>query len=157
MRGDVIDRYTAPTHRLFEVIGERQLPISTIGIGDGGNEIGMGCFAWEDLVAAVPYPAAPRIMCRTATHLALVAGTSNWGAYALALGAAAVRGLSCRGERFEPAAQQTLVERLVAKGGTVDGKTRRSEATVDGLPPDAYLQPLVEMRRVLDERVFRRP
>ena len=58
MRGQSINAYTAKTHRLFERIAAERLPITTIGIGDGGNEIGMGSFAWETIVDAVGGDAA---------------------------------------------------------------------------------------------------
>ena len=45
MRGVPISAVVAPAHRLFDTIASQRRPITTIGIGDGGNEIGMGCIS----------------------------------------------------------------------------------------------------------------
>jgi D-glutamate cyclase len=149
MRGEAIDRYTAPVHRLFERISERQLPIATIGIGDGGNEIGMGSFAWEQIVAAIAGPASGRIACRIATDFAIVGGVSNWAAYALALAVVRLCGARDLGRAWDERRQRALIEALVADAGAVDGVTLRREATVDGLSLDVYLEQLAAMRRLL--------
>ena len=70
-------RQTAPLHLLFEDDGW-QRPWTTIGIGDGGNEIGMGSLP-KDLAARIPNNVAATI---PADHL-LVAGVSNWAGYGL--------------------------------------------------------------------------
>jgi hypothetical protein len=144
MLGEPLESYVAPTHRLFELIAEQRLPTTTIAIGDGGNELGMGCFLWEDLVAAIATGPAGKIACRVAADLGLLAGTSNWGGYALALAISTLRGRTLTGPWFQPAGQQTLLQTLVA-AGAVDGRTRKPEATVDGLTPDDYLGVLAEM------------
>jgi hypothetical protein len=146
MRGEAIDEHVAPIHRLFDRVVERHLPITTIGIGDGGNEIGMGSFAWESLVEAIDSPQAAKIISRVACDYTLVGGTSDWAAYALALAVAALRGPSCAD--WDASTQAELVEHLVS-AGAVDGATRNATATVDGLPLDVYLEPLVAMRKLL--------
>ena len=148
MRGRSINGLTAKTHRLFEWISEHRLPVTTIGIGDGGNEIGMGQFPWELMVAAGG-TSAGRIACRIATDFALVAGVSNWGAYALALAIARLRGPGQGADAWDEAQQRRLIEAMLDQAGAVDGITLRAEATVDGLPLDAYLRPLTEMRGIL--------
>ena len=55
--------------------------IVTIGIGDGGNEIGMGK-VFERVVANVQF--GSEIACSVASHYLITAGVSNWGGYALA-------------------------------------------------------------------------
>ncbi len=150
MRGEPLEAYMAPTHRLFERIVERELPIRTIAIGDGGNELGLGCFLWEDLVAAIATGSAGKIACRVAANITILAGTSNWGAYALALAVARLRGLSLSQPWLTPAGQQRLLEAIVA-AGAVDGRTRRAEPTVDGLSAEDYLQTLAEMRDLLKQ------
>jgi hypothetical protein len=146
MRGESIDAHTAPAARLFEAIAERSLPITTIGIGDGGNEIGMGSFPWEDVATALGGEAtAGRIVSRIATDFPLIAGVSNWGAYALALAVARLRGLEVSNRWLRPEGQRQLIEALVAEAGAVDGRTLRAEATVDGLSLEAYLQLLAEL------------
>ncbi len=149
MRGQSIDRWTAPLHRLFEAVGRRQLDISTIGIGDGGNELGMGRYPWELLAEALGDGRSGAIVSRVAADWVPIAGVSDWGAYALALATARLRGATGLGRSWTADAQRTLVETIVDEAAAVDGVTLRSEATVDSLPLDTYLEPLVEMRRLL--------
>jgi hypothetical protein len=146
MRGLDINAYTAKTHRLFEEVARRRLPIVTVGIGDGGNEIGMGSLPWEIVKAAVKNGHGGRIACRIATDHLLLAGVSNWAGYALATLTACLRGRPEVVAPLGPDAVRTLIERLV-EAGAVDGVTRRREATVDGLPMDEYLRVLREIRR----------
>ena len=75
-----MSRETAPLHLLFEERGWRR-PWVTIGIGDGGNEIGMGRLPQDIVVNDIPNGAL--IAATTATDYLIVAGVSNWGAYAL--------------------------------------------------------------------------
>ena len=123
MRGMPVDSVTPPLHRLFEIIGERRLPIVTLGLADGGNEIGMGRIAWETVCAAVASPVAGRIACRIATDYLILAGVSDWAAYALAACVCVERG---RGDVLGPwneARQRLLVETIV-RAGALDGVTR---------------------------------
>jgi hypothetical protein len=149
MRGDVIEAHTAEAHRLFEMIAERKIAVTTIGIGDGGNEIGMGRFDWQTLVEAVGSPSAARIAARMPTDYAIIAGVSNWGGYALALATARLCDAVELGRDWNVATQQTLIETMVRETDAVDGLTHRHEATIDGLPLEVYLQPLAAMRKLL--------
>jgi hypothetical protein len=149
MRGESINGHVAKTHRLFEEIRQRRLPITTIGIGDGGNELGMGQYAWDALVEAIGDDSAARIACRVATDFAMIAGVSDWASYALALTVARLRGGDELGRDWDAVGQRDLIEALVTKTGAVDGVTLRHEPTVDGLPLDDYLQPLVDLRQQL--------
>lgn len=103
----------------------------TIGVGDGGNEVGMG-----NVRARLARTGA--LMARIAStvtvdHL-VVAGVSNWGAYGIVahLGRAAGRPLL-----HTPAEERQLVTACV-EAGAHDGVSRRREATVDALPLDAH-------------------
>ncbi len=148
MRGMPVDAVTVPLHRVFEIIRERGLPIVTLGLADGGNEIGTGRIAWELVRAAVPSHVAGRIACRIATDYLILAGVSDWAAYALAAAVCVERG---RREVLAPwnsAGQRLLIETLVS-AGALDGVTRTSRATVDGLPLERYLEVFDEIRRIL--------
>jgi hypothetical protein len=149
MRGKLIDDSTAPLHLLYEH-GPRQLPdLKTIGIGDGGNEIGMGCVPWEDLARRIGGETSAWIPCRIATDWNVIAGTSNWGAFALAAATLLlmnrVQALAPLDEDF----QRRLLEQMVVEGPAIDGMTRRREATVDGLPFATYIQSWLGIRRLL--------
>lgn len=138
MRGASIDAVTAPTHLLFEMAAKRAGAIKTIGIGDGGNEIGMGLLPWETLRAALTGEHAGRTICRIATDRLILSGVSNWGAYALACAVAGLRGRADLLSGWDGAAQRRLIERLVQDAGAVDGVTGRREPTVDGIPLEDY-------------------
>eukprot|EP00952_Eustigmatos_sp_NYUAD-ZCMA_P005446 23797-Eustigmatos_ZCMA.PRE.1 len=60
----------------------------SIGIGDGGNELGMGKVI--DLIYESCIPDAERIGCVVPTNYLIVASVSNWGGYALAAAIALV-------------------------------------------------------------------
>ncbi|MGH7331778.1 MAG: DUF4392 domain-containing protein [Candidatus Rokuibacteriota bacterium] len=103
----------------------------TIGVGDGGNEIGMG-----NVQARVSRlgPLMARIAAVVRTDHLVVAGVSNWGAYGIT---AALGRLEGRALLHSPDTERRLIEACV-KAGAVDGITRRPEATVDGLDPDVH-------------------
>jgi hypothetical protein len=148
-RGKLIDDSTGPLHLLYRQPPRPEPGLKTIGIGDGGNEIGMGCVPWEDLARRIGGDAAAWIPCRIATDWNLIAGTSNWGAFALA---AATLWLMNRVEALRPLDgdfHRRLLEQMVAEGPAIDGMTRRREATVDGLPFATYIQSWLGIRRLL--------
>lgn len=149
MRGEITDPCTGDLHRLFEEVHRYRPAARTIGIGDGANEIGMGAIPWEELVRRLPGEHAPRIPCRIATHWNIVAGTSNWGAQALAAGVLALRGEAAALAEWSTAHQRQVLQRMVAEGPAVDGATALPEATVDGLPFLTYIQPWESMLRLL--------
>jgi hypothetical protein len=147
MQGLDIDGYSAKAERLFDLVRREQPQVTTIGIGDGGNEIGMGSIAWEILHAAVASPVAGRVACRIATRYTLLAGVSDWAAYALGLGICGLRDARRVAIGWDIRAQRELIEMLVSEAGAVDGVTGEHTATVDGLDLDTYLAPLAELRR----------
>lgn len=71
---------TAPLNLLFQEDSWTR-PWRTIGIGDGGNEIGMGALPKEIIKNDIPN--GPLIAASVATDYLIVAGVSNWGAYGL--------------------------------------------------------------------------
>ena len=146
MHGRDIANLTAPAHRLFE--GKRNYV--TIGIGDGGNEIGMGKLPRATIAKNVSNGEA--IACRTATDFLIVAGVSNWGAYALTAGVMLLRD-QASAEVFDPAEEKALLEYLASRGLFVDGVTGQRTATVDGLTWDVYASALVRVRDVVQKSV----
>ncbi|MEO0687345.1 MAG: glutamate cyclase domain-containing protein, partial [Cyanobacteria bacterium J06649_11] len=73
MKGEDITAYTAPLHLLFE-----HENIISIGIGDGGNELGMGNISRKIIANSVRY--GEEIACRVECDYLIVCGVSNWGA-----------------------------------------------------------------------------
>ena len=149
MQGESINGRTAKTHRLLEIAAARA-DLTTIGILDGGNEIGAGSIPWEVVREAGSSRAGATAACRIATNHVILAGVSNWGAYALAHAVCRLRHdltpLLVGGAEQ----QRQLIAALVGEAGAVDGVTRLREATVDGLPMETYLQMLVGIRRMFD-------
>jgi hypothetical protein len=119
----------------------------TIGIGDGGNEIGMGKIPHETIVKNIPN--GDLIHCRVPTDHLIVAGVSNWGAYALAAGVFVLKGVTPPADLFDPDREREILEVMVREGPLVDGVTGKQTATVDGLTWDEYVKPLVRIGEIL--------
>jgi hypothetical protein len=145
-RGRDITAEMAPAHHLFDAAARQRPRPTTIGIGDGGNEIGMGKVPWATIRRNIPNGAL--IACRVPADHLIVAGVSNWGAYALAAGVMLLRG---KGDTslFDADRERELLAVMVEKGPLVDGVTGRKTASVDGLAWDQYAGPLVRMGDLL--------
>ena len=120
----------------------------TIGIGDGGNEIGMGSITPTTMAKNIID--SQRIHCVVPCDYLIVSGVSNWGAYALAAGFSLLRGSKHPIELFHPDRELGTLMLMVDDGPLVDGVTGRQEATVDGLPWDVYAAPLLRIREILE-------
>jgi hypothetical protein len=142
MRGHDVTPFTLPLHELFETTG----PI-TIGVGDGGNEIGMGKIPWSVIARSVPNGGV--IACRVPTDHLIVCGVSNWGAYALAAGLWRLAGATGAAAVFDSDAERELWHNVLKQHKLVDGVTGQRELTVDGLDWETYSAPLRAMRDVL--------
>ena len=81
-RGMDISEHTARVDELFEVEG-----MTTIGIGDGGNEVGMGK-VYDAIINELGATSA----CAVATDHLIVSTVSNWGAYGLLACLSAIAG-----------------------------------------------------------------
>jgi hypothetical protein len=103
----------------------------TVGIGDGGNEIGMG--AVRAKIARLDALRARIATVVPVDHL-VVAGVSNWGGYGIV---AALARLTGNDLLHTPEIERRLIEACVA-AGACDGVTRRREPTVDSLGSDTH-------------------
>ena len=148
MRGLDITDHTEPADRLFRLWPQVHPNLRTIGIGDGGNEIGMGKIPHETIVKNIPN--GDLIHCRVPTDHLIVAGVSNWGAYALAAGVYVLRGVKPPSDLFDPDRERAILEVMVREGPLVDGVTGKQTATVDGLTWDEYAKPLIRIREILE-------
>ncbi|MBN1553016.1 DUF4392 domain-containing protein [bacterium] len=98
----------------------------TIGIGDGGNELGLGILA--------PLLPKSRPACHITASYTLIGTTSNWAAFGL------VAALELASERTDllPSPEWVLSSlKTVAASGAVDGLTGKPSSFVDGFPPGA--------------------
>ncbi len=148
MRGRDMTDLMLPAHHLCSRGRDGRPLWTTIGIGDGGNEIGMGKVAHETVVKNIPNGGL--IHCRVATDFLIVAGVSNWGAYALAAGVYVLRGVRPPADLFDPDREREILDVMVREGPLVDGVTGRQTATVDGLSWEEYAKPLVRIREILE-------
>jgi hypothetical protein len=143
MRGVDVSPWTAPLDDLFLAGSWRR-----IGVGDGGNEIGMGKLPAG--LSARHVPNGERIACVTTCDHLVVAGVSNWGAYGLIAALAVVHPeWSATLARFLTAERDLAITRaVVADAGAVDGVTARREATVDGFGPEVHGALVDGLRRI---------
>ncbi len=144
MRGRDISHEMLPVRTWFETPQRA----ASIGIGDGGNEVGMGKVPHETIVKNIPN--GDQIHCRVPTDHLIVAGVSNWGAYALAAGIYVLRGVKPPTDLFDPDREREILEVMVREGPLVDGVTGQQTATVDGLSWGEYVKPLVRIREILE-------
>ena len=110
----------------YLVIEAHAKGIATIGVGDGGNEIGMGKIHAELKRSALPYAEQCRCGCGggivpvTPTDVLVAATISNWGAYGIAACLAALLG---RREVFHDAEVEGELLRAAASSSFIDGVT----------------------------------
>lgn len=147
MRGRDITDLMQPADHLFDPNGTKKRQV-TIGIGDGGNEIGMGKIPHETVVKNIAN--GDLIHCRVPTDHLIVAGVSNWGAYALLAGLHVLRQVFPPAVGFDPDREREILEVMVREGPLVDGVTGKQTATVDGLTWEEYIKPLIRIREILE-------
>lgn len=144
MRGVEITIHHAAVHRWFE---DEMRPCATIAVGDGGNEIGMGRLPRELIEAEITE--GRRIACRTEADQLIVAGLSNWGAYALAAGLLRLKEAPGAGEIFDEEALHGRWAPIVERGALVDGMAGVPALAVDGQPWEAYIRSFRAIRDLL--------
>ena len=138
MRGQDITEYTAQVDHLF-----LNHP-NTIGIGDGGNELGMGNFAEHT-------PTVPTLVkkpCVVSCTGPIICSVSNWGCYGL------IAALSLlRGRNLLPSieAERAMVEKCVEMG-SVDGKSHMVVPRVDGFSLEENSEILAALHDILATR-----
>lgn len=144
MRGrDITDRMTDVSH----LFGDSR-KWTTIGIGDGGNELGLGKIPHQ--IVANNIPNGELIHCQIATDFTIVAGVSNWGGYALAATMYLLQRQTPRAGLFEEANELARLQDLIVRGKLVDGVTGQPTATVDGLTWEQYMTPFRQISAMLN-------
>lgn len=132
MRGESISARTA----CFDTfINNAKCP--TIGIGDGGNEIGMGNIteALKDLDI---------VSATTRVDELLIADVSNWGAYGILAMLSVLNDI----DLLASVKPRKILEYL-SNLGSVDGVTRQNELTEDGLDPSEGEAVLLQLRQII--------
>jgi hypothetical protein len=135
MRSVDITGYTARVDALFD------LHEHSVGIGDGGNEIGMGL-----LRETIPtLPRLPQEPAWTACKELIITSVSNWGGWGLT---AALSKLT--GKNLLPTLEEESERiRKCVEMGVVDGFTGELKASVDGFPLEEYNQTLTQLHDLL--------
>lgn len=137
MRGIEIDGFNPAIDEILLQANGRD-GMLTLGIGDGGNEAGMGGLRGlipkgkgeadgtgrgKDIAAVV-----------TADHV-VTASVSNWGAYGISALLLRHAGMI---DRFQTPAELRRVLKAAAEAGAVDGVSREYQPTVDGMSTDVH-------------------
>jgi hypothetical protein len=143
MRGEDISTFTTLLDDLF-LAG----PWTRIAIGDGGNEIGMGSVPAALIGEFVAH--GEKIACATPADHLVVAGVSNWGAYALIAALAVLRSdwRMALLDGLDPARDEAILRAMVDDGPAVDGVTRQRTLTVDSLSMEVHHTKLRAIRAV---------
>lgn len=122
----------ASCHLLADLAAQRG--VLTIGVGDGGNEIGCGAII-EAVHKVQPFGRVCRCPCRAGVatvtscdHL-VFASVSNWGAYAIA---AALAGLLEQPDVLHDTDTEVRMLHASLAGGAMDGAYARLIPYVDG-------------------------
>ncbi len=128
MRGRDITAYNARIDHIFT--DDRP----SVGIGDGGNEIGMGNLADEipKIETLVKQP------CVTRTTKLILSSVSNWGGYGLVAALSQAKGRNLLPSIEE---EQALMKQTVDLGA-VDGMSAKQEYKVDGFTLEENSQTL---------------
>ena len=128
MRGQDVTAYTAPLHLLFE--SEK---IISVGIGDGGNELGMGNIPREIIASSVRH--GEEIACRIKCNYLIVCGVSNWGATGILLALSLLRTdwKDLIIKKLNPEIEFHILETLINQGLAIDGIKGIPSLSVDNL------------------------
>ncbi len=135
MRGVSVAELTSKVDYLFELSRGK---VPSIGVGDGGNEIGMGSLLDEI------HNELPIRPCKTPVDKLVIATVSNWGAYGIVA-------------RLQEKTRKSLLPSFVdvrsylrqtVKLGSVDGVTKENIVGVDGFSLDEEARVLMALEKV---------
>jgi len=159
LRGINGTAHTGKAHHL--ILAARERRVSTIGFGDGGNELGCGLI-YDTVRRVLEYGAACQCPCgdgmatTVKTYVLVISNTSNWGAY----GASACLALLLRDPSLIPAPREErgVIEQC-ARHGAGDGMSGLPVPSVDGtsLEVQEAMLTLLHMIVVNGLRELRRP
>jgi hypothetical protein len=124
---------------LFEVA--RENGVLTIGIGDRGNELGMGPIAVTARAllprgSACGCPCGRGVADETGSDLAVLATVSNWGAYGVA---ACLAALLEQPDLIQSSELETALFATAVREGGVDGMTGRASPSADGVALNVHV------------------
>jgi hypothetical protein len=140
IHGHDITSYTAPLHLLFNLS-----EIKSIGIGDLGNEIGMGNLTKELIAKTIKH--GELIACDIQCDYPIVCGVSNWGGMGLLTAIALLRSdlKSKLIEGLTLEMDKHILTTLMSSGLAVDGDTGLQELTIETFPWEYHAKVLTEI------------
>jgi len=146
MRGENLSDLVPNTDFLFKKAEE--LGITTLAVGDGGNEVGMGKVK-SFVINSVDK--GKQICAEICTDYLIIAGVSNWGGHALS----AVLSLLTDTVLLHDSKTEIMMLKKMLEAGAVDGCTKRSTLTVDGLSLDDNIDVLERLRSIVEAGINR--
>ncbi len=144
---------TAPLDYLFEDAGWTS-PWKTIGIGDGGNEIGMGVLPLDIVERDIPNGSL--IAAKTGADFLLVSGVANWGAYGLlaALAAAKPELAGKLLKHFNGDFETSVLDAAVNVGQAIDDsrvdRLGQLQMTIDRLPLEEHIAVIDDLKSIVE-------
>eukprot|EP01038_Epipyxis_sp_PR26KG_P010115 gene10115-13596_t len=166
MRGRDMTHLIAPLDILLRNDSEDDNKrIRSIGIGDGGNEVGMGK-VYDSVIKSKSIPNGDLIACTVSTDYLIVSSVSNWGGYALIAATAILWYIKNNNKfpiRFEelkkvvssmlPSNEEEIrkCQRMVDSGAR-DGVTGKLGLFVDGMPLEKSLMIIEHLRNCCGEK-----
>lgn len=144
MRGVDITAFTPDIHDLY-TCGKW----TKIGIGDGGNEIGMGSIPQQLIAENIEQ--GRKIACQVPCDHLIVAGVSNWGVWALmaALALSKPEWTQTFMKYLSIELTKQILKNCVENGPAVDGVTMCRDLTIDGLEWTVHENVLQQINSVL--------
>lgn len=139
-----VSRYVFSVDHLFEAAEDAD--VSTVAVGDGGNEVGMGGVR-EAVERHVAHGSS--VAAVTSADRPVLAGVSNWGAYGViaAMSLFEDRNLVHAGDT-----ERLLIEECVSSG-CVDGVTGEPTASVDGFGVELHASVVDLVREIVEEQL----
>lgn len=141
MRGEDLSDLVPNTDILFTK--SKELGITTLAIGDGGNEVGMGKVS-SFVINSVNK--GEQICAAISTDYLIVAGVSNWGGHALSAGLSLLTNTMLLHDNKT----EIFLLKNMLEVGAVDGCTKKSTLTVDGLSLDENIEILERLRNIVE-------
>ncbi len=143
-----ITHLTSPVYLCFDPLFCASKNITRIGIGDGGNEIGMGNIPRQIIAANINNGAL--IACSTTVDFLITAGVSNWGAYALGAGVLILSNQSSI-STLDHLIEKNVLHLMVEKGNLVDGRFGQPIASIDGIDWNIHADVIQSIVEILKE------
>ena len=128
----------------------RRRGVWTVGMGDGGNEVGMG-----NILATVRtvIPTGEKIGATVQTDLLVVGAVANWASYAVEACLAAALHAP---EVLHSAQEEARLQEAAARAGLIDPASGWATGWVDGTPPVCSSSMLELLRQMVELRILRK-